>query len=309
MNIISVGFSYLKKRSTKRSIMVNVSYVILLCLCTHLLSTSPAVSDATPCPANCSCANQSGRIVVNCTGLADLPSLNQLPAYLSILQIQKSEILQISSPLPYPSLVSLSLIDCKLSSFVDGTFRSLPFLQRLDLSNNRLNFSESFPTRPFVGLSSLTALSLKANLLANDTPADFFHGLTKLQRVDFDANIGIHFTSESAWTGLSITNVSCENCALKDLGGFLATAPKSIRMLKLRQNGLAAVPAGAFASFPSLQHLDLSECGIVSIGEKAFDGPTDLRTLNLSGNVLSEFSVSRGAFTRRAGGGRGRRGT
>lgn len=152
---------------------------------------------------------------------------------------------------------------CQLREIRASTFQTLKHLQVLDLSGNYI--SEVEPGA-LDGLSNLTYLSLSGNPFSH-LPDGL---LCNLDEIRF-----LHLSS----TGLrSIPNLF-SNCKM---GGEC-----SLEYLFMSKGKLSKIPEGSLLNMSRLTWLDLSGNDISAMPNRAFDGGTGLKVLNLSRNSLA----------------------
>uniref|UniRef100_A0A8C6KRP6 Slit homolog 3 (Drosophila) n=1 Tax=Nothobranchius furzeri TaxID=105023 RepID=A0A8C6KRP6_NOTFU len=86
---------------------------------------------------------------------------------------------------------------------------------------------------------------------------------------------------------------SCNNnivdCRRKGLAEIPANLPEGIVEIRLEQNQIKSVPAGAFTAYKKLKRIDLSKNQISDIAADAFSGLRSLTSLVLYGNKITEL--------------------
>uniref|UniRef100_G3PVN4 Slit homolog 3 (Drosophila) n=1 Tax=Gasterosteus aculeatus aculeatus TaxID=481459 RepID=G3PVN4_GASAC len=86
---------------------------------------------------------------------------------------------------------------------------------------------------------------------------------------------------------------SCNNnivdCRRKSLTEIPANLPEAIVEIRLEQNLIKNVPAGAFSAYKKLKRIDLSKNQISDIADDAFSGLRSLTSLVLYGNKITEL--------------------
>ncbi|PKA46507.1 inactive leucine-rich repeat receptor-like protein kinase [Apostasia shenzhenica] len=201
----------------------------------------------------------------------------------------------------FARITDLSLDGAGYSGSLSPLLWSLPFLQSLDLSNNRL--SGPIPPPRTAGLPPLLRrLSLSRNSLSGDVPC--FHPAPSLQELYLDGNrfsgpIPSSLPSSLRRLELQSNGLSGELPDLTQLsnlyfldasdnalsGPFPSALPPSLVELSLRNNLLAGdLPSTAITALPALQVLDLSHNVLVgAVPAAAFDHPA-LEQLTLARN-------------------------
>lgn len=176
------------------------------------------------------------------------------------------------------NLETLDLSDNALT-FVEGAFKSMSRLNRLDLRNNSLTTLTRFTLRDLV---SLQYLLLGGNRISTIDP-DTFRGLDRLTYIVLRNNpLGaverIHIRAPS------LAFVDLSECNLQRLPRGL---PPSIRYLQLRRNNMTTLSKTAFVGCPYIGILILDDNNITIIGNKTFSHMTHLQQLWLNNNQLT----------------------
>ncbi|KAF7815749.1 receptor-like protein EIX2 [Senna tora] len=184
------------------------------------------------------------------------------------------------------NLQSLYLLSNKLSGSVSYKLGQLEHLQLLDLSDNLL--SGSIPST-LGNLSSLTYLDLSINHLSGHLPKSLGQ-LSNLESLNLKGNSLVGVITEETFSKLS----SLDTLQLSSTGLGFDLDPKWVPPFQLSNLFLANVSLGP--NFPtwlytqkSLDSLDISSCGILSID----DEDMFWRLLGRIGNVdISNNSIS-----------------
>ncbi|XP_062055945.1 toll-like receptor 9 [Lepus europaeus] len=224
---------------------------------------------------------------------------------LQCLRLSHNSIAQVvngSQFLPLTSLRVLDLSHNKVDLYHGRSFTELPRLEALDLSHNRqpfsmrgvghnLSFVAQLPTLRYLSLAhngisgrvsprlystSLRALDFSGNILSRmwaegDLYLHFFRGLRGLLRLDLSQN-HLH-TLLPRWLG---------------------SLPKSLRLLRLRDNSLGFFNWTALALLPNLEALDLAGNHLKLLANGSLPNGTRLQRLDLSCNRIR--SVAPGFF-------------
>ncbi|XP_045386021.1 toll-like receptor 9 [Lemur catta] len=196
--------------------------------------------------------------------------------------------------LPLTRLRMLDLSHNKLDLYHGRSFTELPRLEALDLSYNsqpfsmqgvghNLSFVAQLPSLRYLSLAhndihsrvsqqlcstSLRALDFSGNALSRmwaegDLYLRFFQGLRGLVRLDLSQN-RLH------------TLLSCN----------LYNLPKSLQLLRLRNNHLAFFKWSSLTFLPNLEALDLAGNQLKALTNGTLPAGTRLRRLDLSGNNI-----------------------
>lgn len=130
-------------------------------------------------------------------------------------------------------------------------------------------------------------------ILRPDETVNFIAANPNVTRFELKAVTNLNRIPPSLWAAFpQLEEVVMADYALVDsisLTDFY-NAPK-LRLLSLKNNKLATVPALTFATVPTLEVLDLSGNAIKDIEDLAFRTMANLRYLNLSRNLISELST------------------
>lgn len=206
--------------------------------------------------------------------------------------------------LTFSRVTDVSLDSAGYSGPLSPSIWSLPFLQSLDFSNNRLYGPIPSPI-PSSSLPALRRISLSHNFFSGPIPtipnASFLEELyldgnqlsghfippsfPSLRRLDIQSN---NF-SGSFPDLLSLSNLNSLDASDNSISGPFPSAflPSSLFELSMRNNFLAGnLPGTALASLPALQVLDLSHNALSGPVPAAAFEHTALEQLALSGNAL-----------------------
>lgn len=162
-------------------------------------------------------------------------------------------------------LVVLNLANNALTRIESYMFKSLNFLQELDMRNNSIGFVDE---RAFLPLNNLHTLNLSGNRL-HIISQGFFNGMYVLSRLVLSNNLIT-----------VIDNRAFRNCS-------------SLKELDLSSNQLADVPV-AVRDLKILKSLDLGENRISVLHNDSFENMSQLTGLRLMDNLIS--NVTNGIF-------------
>lgn len=215
---------------------------------------------------------------------------------------------------------NLQLDNNHISCIEDGAFRALRDLEILTLNNN--NISRILVTS-FNHMPKIRTLRLHSNHLYCDCHLAWLSDWLRQRRT-----IG-QFTLCMApvhLRGFSVADVqkkeyvcpgphseapacnanslscpsacSCSNnivdCRGKGLTEIPANLPEGIVEIRLEQNSIKSIPAGAFIQYKKLKRIDISKNQISDIAPDAFQGLKSLTSLVLYGNKITE--IPKGLF-------------
>ncbi|TMS36045.1 hypothetical protein L596_003311 [Steinernema carpocapsae] len=163
--------------------------------------------------------------------------------------------------LPLPKLKSLSLEVNEIASIESDTFKSVPNLLYLYLSNNK--FTKIYPST-FYYLSKLKVLAMSNNRISRIREDDLKH-ISALVRLEL--------------SDCFINNVE---------DGALQKIPR-IQVIVLSRNQLTRIHQSMFGSLYQLVSLDLRNNEINKVDDFAFSRLRKLHQLDLSGNKLANL--------------------
>ncbi|XP_053455981.1 toll-like receptor 9 isoform X4 [Nycticebus coucang] len=196
---------------------------------------------------------------------------------------------------PLPMLQVLDLSHNKLDLYHERSFTELKLLEALDLSYNSQPFSMQGVGHNFsfvAHLLSLRYLSLAHNdihsrvsqrLCSNSLQALDFSG-NALNRMWAEGDLYLHFfqgLKRLEWLDLS------QNRLHTLLPGTLGNLPKTLRLLRLRNNYLAFFMWSNLTLLPKLEVLDLAGNQLKALTNGSLPEATQLRKLDLSSNSIS----------------------
>lgn len=165
-------------------------------------------------------------------------------------------------------------------------------LRTLDLSYNEIT---SFHTNSWLQTPNLRWLSLHANRIKNLPSMSFSH-LKHLQQLILSGNAidSVHKTAMYGLDRLKLLDLSSNTLAVcvEDGAVLYNTSLPFLKSLKFTSNQLRAIPKRAFARFPALVELDLSDNPIATIDSEAFE-PLKLQSLKLNtSSILCDCQIS-----------------
>ncbi|XP_023650749.2 slit homolog 3 protein [Paramormyrops kingsleyae] len=208
-----------------------------------------------------------------------------------------------------------------ISCIEDGAFRALRDLEILTLNNNNISL---IPLSSFNHMPKLRTLRLHSNNLHCDchlawlsdwlrqrrslapftqcmTPANM-RGLNvpDVQKKDFVCTGPTQAEPRTCAPQASVCPAACTcnnniiDCRRKGLTEIPANLPEGIVEIRLEQNLIKSIPAGAFSLYKKLKRIDLSKNQISDIAADAFSGLRSLTSLVLYGNKITD--IPKGLF-------------
>ncbi|KAL3973354.1 abnormal spindle-like microcephaly-associated protein [Sarotherodon galilaeus] len=209
---------------------------------------------------------------------------------------------------------NLQLDSNHISCIEDGAFRALRDLEILTLNNNNITL---IPLSSFNHMPKLRTLRLHSNNLHCDCQLSWLsdwlrarRGLAPftqcmapahmrglnvpdVQKKDFVCNAQTESRTCAPQVTVCPPSCSCNNnivdCRRKGLTEIPVNLPEGIVEIRLEQNLIKGVPAGAFSAYKKLKRIDLSKNQISDIAADAFSGLRSLTSLVLYGNKITEL--------------------
>ncbi|XP_026026763.1 slit homolog 2 protein isoform X8 [Astatotilapia calliptera] len=210
-----------------------------------------------------------------------------------------------------------------ISCIEDGAFRALRDLEVLTLNNNNIS---RLSVASFNHMPKLRTFRLHSNNLQCDCHVAWLsewlrqrprlglytqcmapphlrgHNVAEVQKKEFvctDWDEGHQSSSSSSCSVLQCPeSCTCSNnivdCRGKGLTEIPTNLPETITEIRLEQNAIKVIPAGAFSPYKKLRRIDLSNNQISELASDAFQGLRSLNSLVLYGNKITE--ISKGLF-------------
>lgn len=167
------------------------------------------------------------------------------------------------------SLQSLDLgnaFDSSVRQLPEAIFKQLSALEKLDLSNNRL---QMIPSGLFYSQSELRHLNLQDNAIGKLEPGTFHSGHHK-----------------------KLENIKMSFNRLTRLRAITFSKLQSLKYLYLDDNHIETIESYAFDELSTLECLDLQGNNIKTIQKAAFRNLPKLTLINLAHNSLRQFSFN-----------------
>uniref|UniRef100_A0A672FNL6 Slit homolog 3 (Drosophila) n=1 Tax=Salarias fasciatus TaxID=181472 RepID=A0A672FNL6_SALFA len=209
---------------------------------------------------------------------------------------------------------NLQLDSNHISCIEDGAFRALRDLEILTLNNNNITL---IPLSSFNHMPKLRTLRLHSNNLHCDCHLSWLsdwlrarRGLAPftqcmapahmrglnvpdVQKKDFVCPAQTESRTCVPQVAVCPPSCTCNNnivdCRRKGLTEIPGNLPEGIVEIRLEQNLIKSVPAGAFSAYKKLKRIDLSKNQISDIAADAFSGLRSLTSLVLYGNKITEL--------------------
>ncbi|XP_063498685.1 slit homolog 3 protein isoform X2 [Symphalangus syndactylus] len=215
---------------------------------------------------------------------------------------------------------NLQLDNNHISCIEDGAFRALRDLEILTLNNN--NISRILVTS-FNHMPKIRTLRLHSNHLYCDCHLAWLSDWLRQRRTvgqftlcmapvhlrgfnvaDVQKKEYVCPAPHSEPPSCNANSISCPSpctcsnnivdCRGKGLTEIPANLPEGIVEIRLEQNSIKAIPAGAFTQYKKLKRIDISKNQISDIAPDAFQGLKSLTSLVLYGNKITE--IAKGLF-------------
>uniref|UniRef100_UPI0037E981A9 reticulon-4 receptor-like 2 n=1 Tax=Semicossyphus pulcher TaxID=241346 RepID=UPI0037E981A9 len=235
-----------------------VSGCTLLCVIPLLLNTA---SGFKLCPSDCICYESSALVDCQARGLLQVPP--SVPHGTWMLDFNGNRLTEVRSR-SFVGLWSLKILlmsNNSIQTVQPQSLSSLRFLERLDLSFNRLHW----------------------------LPQDFSQSLSLLQQLQLDHNLLQHLDSYSLadFENLRKLDLSYNNIRVMDVRAFSSLSRLSL--LNLEGNRLNVLKDGLLSRQQSLERLLLGHNNISGIETEALAPLRSLTLLGLQGNQLERI--------------------
>ena len=170
-----------------------------------------------------------------------------------------------------------------VGDFAVGDFVGLTSLTHLSLYSNALT---TLPTGVFDELTALTELLLGSNQLST-LPAGVFDGLTRLETLALHNN-ALTMLDAGVFDGLTaLRSLNLHGSKLATLSDDVFKPLTALAELLLGSNSLTTLPAEVFNGLTSLTVLRLARNDLTTLDAGVFDGLTSLTQLYLNNNELT----------------------
>ena len=180
------------------------------------------------------------------------------------------------------SLTILSLRDNWITSLDERSFGSCSQIRELDLGQNKL---DHLHPQAFAGLPELRILYLDDNNLGYNSPPSFPAFLSPLAQL---AELSLA-ENELPWLvdGLfssvpELSQLDVSGCRVRNVSSLAFSGLNRLRVLKLHNNLLSAVPTSAWALLGHLETLTIGQNNMTTLEAGAFAGLPRLKQLDVS---------------------------
>uniref|UniRef100_A0A8D3DP39 Slit homolog 2 (Drosophila) n=1 Tax=Scophthalmus maximus TaxID=52904 RepID=A0A8D3DP39_SCOMX len=205
-----------------------------------------------------------------------------------------------------------------ISCIEDGAFRALRDLEVLTLNNNNIS---RLSVASFNHMPKLRTFRLHSNNLQCDCHVAWLsewlrqrprlglytqcmapphlrgHNVAEVQKKEFACTGRLRSKCVCACVRAVLQcpeSCTCSNnivdCRGKGLSEIPTNLPETITEIRLEQNAIKVIPAGAFSPYKKLRRIDLSNNQISELASDAFQGLRSLNSLVLYGNKITEIS-------------------
>ncbi|XP_046462597.1 chaoptin-like [Daphnia pulex] len=212
------------------------------------------------------------------------------------------------------ALEHLSLSKNKLKTISSNSFRHVPGLKVLDLSENRISQIEAdafadvgtslthlhltngigvgtLSSDPFKKLIALQSIDLSNNRITN-LPDDFFHSMKEIRSINLQDN-SIEKVPQQMFDNEhtpNLVNISLNFNFINAIEAQTFSDLPHLKILNLEDNKINRIAKGAFQNIESLEYISLEGNMINTIEAEAFHNLPKLETLNLGHNNLEKLS-------------------
>nr|WLK77139.1 Toll-like receptor [Eisenia andrei] len=216
-----------------------------------------------------------------------------------LTSLDLSGVLQPSDIFPIDFFTNLSRVKLKhlslshtrgVNHITNQTFKYLPFLEYLDLSNSEFM---SITDTSFSTMRNLSRISLHHNRNLHLVPK---FNVSTLLRLDLNDNGQIETLSNGVFYGLSnLSNLFLQGCKIRTIERRAFSGLEKLQKLVLSRNLIASngLPSKALSAMQNLVSLDLSfnKFTTISTEYNLFSGLTKLQWLDFSQNVCGNIST------------------
>ncbi|BFZ23579.1 hypothetical protein BsWGS_26618 [Bradybaena similaris] len=224
-------------------------------------------------------------------------------ASVEVLKISRNKIVSVGNDAlsPFPNLISIDLMDNRISRIHRRAFRDLGRMRTLSLNKNKLNSLEGFLQQvpnlyqlnvannriSAIGQNDLSAISrihyvdLRDNLITV-IHSQAFRNLTNIRYLFLNGN-PLMTTPRFEFTTQVLQMVDFSNCELRQVPGPF---PASVSDLRLGNNRIMQVNNSDFINITDLQLLTLNGNDLHFLGDSALSHLTQLREIWLRNNSL-----------------------
>uniref|UniRef100_A0A4W5NK38 Slit homolog 3 (Drosophila) n=1 Tax=Hucho hucho TaxID=62062 RepID=A0A4W5NK38_9TELE len=205
------------------------------------------------CPHKCSCSGSH----VDCQGQGFRTVPKGIPRNAERLDLDRNNITRITK-VDFSGIKNLRVLhleDNQITVIERGAFQDLKQLERLRLNRNKL---QVLPELLFQSTPKLGRLDLSENQI-QAVPRKAFRGITTVKNLQLDSN-HISCIEDGAFRALLCpTSCTCNNnivdCRHKGLTEIPANLPEGIVEIRLEQNLIKNIPAGAFSPYKKLKRI------------------------------------------------------
>jgi len=275
-----------------------IHVIIIIIITTTSFSRLVSTSGAALCAPSCTCQkNPRSFLVMDCSSVINFPfadlKIVSSSALVTDLDLSNNSLTSLPALLfhSFVRLETLTLRWNRLAVVESGAFDGSQ-LRRLDLSGNRL---AAIRPRTFSDVeSTIVELDLSSNVIV--TIDEAFVGLSALSRLDLRHNLLASLSATSLRGLSSLRHLRLDNNLIAEVDALSLSDLSKLTNLALRGNPLTALTRLNFPGNVSLSYVDLSECSLTTVPRGVPDTVTyvQLRRNNITRiNGDSFFGASR----------------
>ena len=256
--------------STSTAVLITsvIHAIIVIINVISLCRLVAAGSDAVRCVPSCTCRqkNPSSALTMNCSGVVDFPlthlNIVNLSSSVAELDLSNNSIASVPTS-SFHIFVRLQILVVRwnrLAVIEPNAFRGT-LICRLDLSGNSL---AAIRPRTFAGVEpTLVELDLSSNSLVSID--DAFVGLSALSRLDLRHNLLASLTATSLRGLYSLRHLRLDDNLIAEVDQLSLHDLSRLMNVALRDNRLTGVTRLNFPHNASLTYIDLSECSLTTV--------------------------------------------
>lgn len=187
----------------------------------------------------------------------------------------------------FPKVKIFYVISNNLDTLLSSSFQNANQLTQLSFSSNQIS---TIPNQAFSLCTALTSLTFYSNPITT-LSGNPFAGLTKLQYLTFE-DIPFNSFDSSIFVDVpALQNLDMTNCSLDSIDKDFLSTNLNITDIKLYDNDIVTIEAGAFNTLVALNYLDVSYNMLTSLNTAY------ARTIIADNNKLKSIFIGTNALS------------